>query len=123
MLLPHFFSALSCDSTPCLIITCKLIMKFENLMSVLVKITVLVLVFCDGDGEVCLSGQEIGWKILLGSQSHHFTLTCPEASADFTAVILHEIFKCYKELDCSTIVKFNERSDLVSCLVRTIMNC
>jgi hypothetical protein len=63
------------------------------------------------DGDVCLSGQELGWKIFLGSQSRHFTLTCPNASADFTAVIFHEIFKSYKELDCSTVVKFNGRSD------------
>jgi hypothetical protein len=81
-----------------------------------------VLVFCDGDGDVCLSGQELGWKIFLGSQSHHFTLTCPKASADFTAVIFHEIFKCCEELDCSTIVKFNERSDLVSFLIRSRMS-
>jgi hypothetical protein len=70
-----------------------------------------------------VSGQECGWKIFLGSQSHQFTLTCLRASSDFTAVMCHEIFKCYKELDCSTRVKFFERPNLVIFVVGSMMKC
>ena len=43
------FCALSCDSTPCLVITCKFITKFEKSGVGFGKISVLA--FRDGDGD------------------------------------------------------------------------